>query len=150
VRITAKTDYAIRAAVELAFRQAGNGPPLKAESIAEAQAIPLPFLQIILADLRRYGLITSRRGIDGGWRLTRSANAITVADVVHAINGSIANIAGIGPEELDYRGAARSLKELWITLDDNVRGVLEGVTLADLAAGRFPGPPASSAATPAS
>jgi len=149
LRITAKTDYAIRALAELAWWQARSGPPLKAETIAEAQGIPLPFLQIILADLRRSGMIASRRGTEGGWRLTRPAQAITVADVVHAINGPIASVAGTSPDELEYRGAARPLKQLWITLDSSVRGVLETVTLADLAAGRLPGPPASSSPAPA-
>jgi Rrf2 family protein len=139
VRISAKTDYAIRAAVELASGQAPDGP-VTAEAIAEAQDIPLRFLLNILADLRRSGLVTSKRGTEGGWWLARPAADITVADVIRAIDGPLANVAGIRPEELGYRGSAASLKDLWIALRYSIRDVLETVTLADLATGALPKP----------
>lgn len=139
VRISAKTDYAIRAALELACAPAANGP-VTAEKIAEAQDIPLRFLLNILADLRRSGLVTSRRGTEGGWWLARPADGITVADVIRAIDGPLANVAGARPEELDYRGSAEPLKDLWVALRYSIRDVLETVTLADLATGALPKP----------
>lgn len=139
VRISAKTDYAIRAAVELASGQAAAGP-VTAEAIAEAQDIPLRFLLNILADLRRSSVVTSRRGTEGGWWLARPAADITVADVIRAIDGPLANVAGVRPEELDYRGSAAPLKDLWIALRYSIRDVLETVTLADLATGALPRP----------
>lgn len=144
VRISAKTDYAVRAAVELAAAEAATGAAgnglVTAEAIAEAQDIPLRFLLNILADLRRYGVVTSRRGTEGGWRLARPASAITVADIIRAIDGPLANVAGLRPEQLDYAGTARPLRELWIALRFSIRDVLENVTLADLAAGGLPAP----------
>ncbi|MBO0770769.1 MAG: Rrf2 family transcriptional regulator [Actinobacteria bacterium] len=162
MRISAKTDYAVRAAVELAAAEAagtaaaagtagtaaaagtvaggpGNGL-VTAEAIAQAQDIPLRFLLNILADLRRDGLVSSRRGTEGGWRLARPASAITVADVIRAIDGPLANVAGLRPEQLDYTGTAQPLRELWIALRFSIRDVLERVTLGDLAAGALPPP----------
>jgi Rrf2 family protein len=147
VRISAKTDYAVRAAVELAAAESavaaaggsGNGL-ITAEAIAEAQDIPLRFLLNILADLRRDGLVSSRRGTEGGWRLARPASAITVADIIRAIDGPLANVAGLRPEQLDYTGTAQPLRDLWIALRFSIRDVLEKVTLGDLAAGALPPP----------
>jgi Rrf2 family protein len=137
VRISAKTDYAVRAAVELAYAQGDEGL-VTADAIAEAQDIPLRFLLNILADLRRFGVVTSRRGTEGGWRLARAADEITVADVIRAIDGPLANVAGLRPEQLDYGGSAQPLRELWIALRFSIRDVLETVTLGDLAAGKLP------------
>ena len=135
MRISAKADYALRAALELAT--AGEGP-VKAERIAEAQGIPPKFLENILVELRRAGLAESTRGAQGGWRLAQPAEAIAVADVVRAVEGPLANIRGDLPEQTEYSGAARELREVWIALRAAMRGVLEETTLADVASGRLP------------
>jgi Rrf2 family protein len=136
VRITAKADYAVRAAAELAAAE-GEGP-LKGERIATAQDIPLKFLENILSELRTAGIVASRRGADGGYWLDRPAAEVTVADVLRAVEGPLASIRGTGPERLAYQGAAAALPRMWVALRANLRGVLEGVTLADLASGELP------------
>lgn len=135
VRVSARADYAVRAAVELAADPAGQR---NAESIAQAQDIPLKFLQTILCDLRRAGIVASRRGVDGGYRLGMPANGISVADVVRAVDGPLATVRGERPQDLSYSGAAETLRPLWVAMRASVRGVLENVTLADLAAGKLP------------
>jgi len=136
VRTTAKADYAVRAAVELAA--AGAGDPVKAEQISEAQSIPLNFLENILAELRRGGIVESRRGAAGGYLLGRPAEEITVADVIRAVEGPLANVRGVSPDLLEYEGSAERLRDVWVALRANVRGVLEQVTLADIAKGELP------------
>ncbi|WP_251093240.1 Rrf2 family transcriptional regulator [Streptomyces sp. Caat 7-52] len=147
MRISARADYAVRAVLELAVRQ-GNGP-VKAEEIAAVQDIPHKFLEGILGDLRRAGVVDSRRGGGGGYRLAREAASITVADVIRAVDGPIVSVRGERPTGLAYTGAARPLLPLWIALRANVRRVLEGVTLADLAADTLPDPVRALAAEPA-
>jgi Rrf2 family protein len=141
VRISAKTDYAIRAAAELAAAGTNPdaGPWVKTESVSNAQDIPLPFLLNIFAELRTAGLVRSRRGVDGGYQLARPAAEVTVADIIRAVDGPLANIAGSRPEDLEYSGAATALRDTWVALRATMRTVLEGVTLADLAAGKLPG-----------
>jgi len=135
VRVSAKADYAVRAAVELA----GAGETsLTAEAIAGRQEIPMPFLQKILHELRVAGLVSSQRGPDGGHRLARPASAVSVADILRAVEGPLAAVRGTPPESLAYRGAAEPLQDVWIALRTNMREVLEGVTLADLSAARLP------------
>jgi Rrf2 family protein len=135
VRVSAKADYAVRAAVELA----GAGEDyLTADVIAGRQDIPVPFLQKILHELRVAGIVGSQRGPDGGHRLARPAAGITVADVLRAVEGPLAAVRGEAPEALHYRGAAAPLQGVWIALRTNMRDVLEGVTLADLARARLP------------
>ncbi|MEU6285500.1 Rrf2 family transcriptional regulator [Streptomyces sp. NPDC047028] len=138
MRISAKTDYAIRAAVELASRSPA-GELVKAETVAEAQKIPLRFLLTILSELRHSGLVESRRGQDGGYRLARPAATIAVADVIRAIDGPLANVAGTRPEALELSGSAEPLREVWISLRSSIRAVLEHVTLADVVARDLPG-----------
>ena len=135
VRISAKTDYAVRAAAELAT--APDGQWVKTESVSNAQDIPLPFLLNILAELRTAGLVRSRRGVDGGYQLARAATTITVADVIRAVDGPLASIAGSRPEEVEYLGAAKALRDTWVALRATMRRVLQGVTLADLATGNL-------------
>ncbi|MFF5441117.1 RrF2 family transcriptional regulator [Streptomyces achromogenes] len=147
MRISARADYAVRAVLELAVRQ-GNGP-VKAEEIAAVQDIPHKFLEGILGDLRRAGIVDSRRGGGGGYRLARVAPSITVADVIRAVDGPIVSVRGERPTGLAYTGTARPLLPLWIALRANVRRVLEGVTLADLAADALPEPVRALAAEPA-
>jgi Rrf2 family protein len=135
VRVSAKADYALRAAIELAA--AGNGP-VKGERIAQAQEIPLKFLENILGDLRHAGVVRSQRGVDGGYWLAKPADEITVAEVVRAVEGPIANVRGVGPETVEYVGSAERLREVWIAVRANLRAVLEHVTIADLARGELP------------
>jgi Rrf2 family protein len=134
VRTTAKADYAVRAAVELA----AAGELVTAEHIARAQGIPVNFLENILRDLRRAGVVESRRGQQGGYALARPAEEISVADVIRAVEGPLANVRGHPPEELEYVGSAAKLRDVWVALRASVRSVLEQVTLAGLARGELP------------
>ncbi|HMF03669.1 MAG TPA: Rrf2 family transcriptional regulator [Acidimicrobiia bacterium] len=136
MRISAKADYAVRAAAELAAAPAGR--PVKGDQLAQAQAIPPKFLENILADLRNAGLVRTRRGAEGGYALTRAASEVSVADVMRAVEGPLAAVQGIRPESLHYAGAATRLPEVWIALRANLRAVLERVSLADLAAEALP------------
>jgi Rrf2 family protein len=136
VRISAKTDYAVRAGAELA---AAGGGPVKGEALAGAQAIPLKFLENILTDLRRAGLVRSQRGADGGYWLAKPAEDISVADVIRAVDGPLASVRGEPPEAIAYTGAAEALREVWFAVRANTRAVVEQVTLADLAAAKLPG-----------
>jgi Rrf2 family protein len=135
MRISAKADYAVRAALTLA---AADDPPTKGERIAEAQGIPLKFLENILIDLRQAGLVASQRGPDGGYRLDGDPARITVADVIRAVDGPLASVRGGRPEEAAYEGPAEGLQTVWIALRSGIRGVLEHVTLAEVVAGNIP------------
>jgi Rrf2 family protein len=136
VRVSAKTDYAIRAALELAA--APDDKPVKGERIAKAQAIPLRFLENILMQLRHAGLVESRRGADGGYRLARPASDVTLADVIRAIDGPLAGVSGVRPESLGFDGVAEPMRDVWIAVRASLRGVLERVTLADVVGGELP------------
>lgn len=135
MRTTAKVDYAVRAAVELAVH---GDAPVSAERIAEAQQIPANFLENILLDLRRAGIVDSRRGASGGYLLAKPAREIVVADIVRAVEGPLASVRGLSPDQLDYEGSAAPLRDVWVALRSAVRGVLEHVTLADIASGKLP------------
>ena len=136
MRVSAKTDYALRAALELAA--APDEKPVKGERIATAQTIPLRFLENILMQLRHAGLVESRRGAEGGYRLARPAGEVTLADVIRAIDGPLAGVSGARPETLDFTGVAEPMRDVWIAVRASLRGVLEGVTLADVVAGGLP------------
>ena len=136
MRVSAKTDYALRAALELAA--AADEKPVKGERIATAQAIPLRFLENILMQLRHAGLVESRRGAEGGYRLARPAAEVTLADVIRAIDGPLAGVSGARPETLDFVGVAEPMRDVWIAVRAALRGVLERVTLADVVAGGLP------------
>jgi Rrf2 family protein len=135
MRISARADYAVRAAVVLAA--AGDGPT-KGEAIAQAQSIPLKFLENILIDLRHAGLVRSQRGAEGGYWLARGPDKITVGEVIRAVDGPLASVRGEAPEDLTYQGAAEPLQQVWIAVRASLRSVVERVTLADVAAGRLP------------
>ena len=147
MKVSAKADYAVRAAAVLAAAQE-EGAPVKAEAIAEAQGIPLRFLENILGELRHAGMVSSQRGTDGGHRLARPASAITVADVMRAVEGPLAAVRGERPENVAYAGAAEPLQTVWIAVRQSLRQVVEHVTLADLAAGEIPPPVAGLADDP--
>ena len=136
MRITAKVDYAVRAAIELAG--ADRTHPVKGDRIAAAQDIPMKFLENILSELRRAGIIGSRRGSDGGYWLARPAKDVTVADIIRAGEGPLANVQGVRPEALQFTGTAVPLQRMWVCVRASLRSVLEHVTLADLVTGALP------------
>jgi Rrf2 family protein len=136
MRISAKVDYAVRAVVELAAAEGEK--PIKAERIANAQDIPLNFLENILGELRPAGGVRSHRGAEGGFRLARPPEEITVADVIRAVEGPLASVRGGPPEDANYAGAAAALLRVWIAVRVNLRRVAETVTIADIAADRLP------------
>src|SRR4030081_258226 len=135
MRISARADYAVRAAVELAA--ATDEKPVKAERIATAQDIPLNFLENILGELRHAGIVRSHRGAEGGFRLAKPADQLTVADVIRAVEGPLASVRGGPPEDAHYAGAAASLPRVWIAVRANLRRVVEQVTVADVAASKL-------------
>ncbi|MER5385464.1 Rrf2 family transcriptional regulator [Streptomyces sp. NPDC002688] len=136
MRISARADYAVRAALQLAASQ--DDGPLKAEAIADAQDIPHKFLEGILNDMRRGGLVLSQRGGNGGYRLAKPAESISIADVIRTVDGPLVSVRGVRPPDLSYTGPAQSLLPLWIALRSNVREILEGVSLADVASAQLP------------
>jgi Rrf2 family protein len=135
VRVTAKVDYALRALVELA---AADGTTVKGDHLSQSQQIPLKFLENILAELRRAGIVGSQRGADGGYRLQQPANEVSVADVIRAVEGPLADVHGTSPEALDPPGVAAPVKEVWLATRAALRSVLEVVTVGDIAAGQLP------------
>jgi Rrf2 family protein len=137
MRISAKVDYAVRAAVELAAADQG---PVKGDRIASDQDIPLRFLENILLDMRQAGLVRSQRGPEGGYWLARAAEDISVADVIRAVEGSLATVRGERAEALAFTGSAGPLQELWVAVRANLRAVLESVTLADIVDDSLPEP----------
>ena len=138
MRISAKVDYALRGLTELAALEAEHERAVTRDQMAGAQEIPIAFLENILLELKRGGIVRSVRGQQGGFRLARAADQITVADVIRTLDGPLASVRGLRPEELEYGGAAQSLPTVWVALRFRLREVLEGVTLADLVSGRLP------------
>src|ERR687888_1989525 len=136
MRISAKADYAVRAALELAAAPDGN--PVKGEYLSESQDIPLQFLEHILLELKHARLVRAKRGARGGYWLARPSEEITVADVIRAVEGPLANIQDSAPEATQYPGPAEHLRDVWIAVRANLRAVLEHITLADLTAGDLP------------
>jgi len=145
MHVSAKADYAVRAAAELAA--AGPGP-VKGDRIAEAQQIPLKFLENILIELRHAGIVRAQRGAEGGYWLARPAAEITLAEIIRAVEGPLANVRGERPESVRYGGPAERLQDVWIAVRANLRGVLESVTLADVAGGELPDEIASISSDP--
>lgn len=134
MRLSARVDYALRAMAELAAAEA----PRTVDQLAAAQKIPAKYLESILGELRRGGLLRSQRGPDGGHRLARPAAEISIADVIRALDGELANVRGNRPEHLTYSGAAAALQEVWIALRASERAILEGVSLAHVVSGEMP------------
>jgi Rrf2 family protein len=135
MHLTARADYALRATAEIAAAASG---PTKAEQIAQAQNIPLKFIENILSTLKHAGIVRSQRGVDGGYWLARPAAEITLAEVIRAVEGPLANVRGERPESTQYRGPAKPLREVWVAVRASLRTVLEEVTLADLVRGKLP------------
>jgi Rrf2 family protein len=136
MRVSAKSDYALRALIEIAGRTEGG--PVSAEEIGRLQDIPHGFLQAILADLRRAGVVVSQRGQSGGWRLGRSADEVTIADVIRAVDGPLVSVYGLRPEAVTYNDSAIVLQHVWIAARTSLRQVFESVTIQHLADGKLP------------
>lgn len=135
VHISAKTDYAVRALLTVA---AHEDSPVSVVDLARMQDLPRKFLESILGDLRRAGMVRSQRGAFGGYVLARPAAQITVGDVFRAVDGPLAEVRGLRPQQASYDGAAEHLQVLWVALRSSLRSVLDETTLADLLAGRLP------------
>ncbi len=136
MRVSAKSDYALRALIELAVRP--DGMPVSAEELGRLQGIPHGFLQAILADLRRAGVVLSQRGQSGGWRLAKESAEVTVADVIRAVDGPLVSVHGERPEAISYNDSAETLQLVWIAARSSLREVCEAVTIHDLADRRLP------------
>ena len=145
MHISAKAEYAMRALLTLA---AADGGPMTADRLATAQELPVKFLENILVDLRRSGLVRSQRGNEGGYRLARPADEITVAEVLRIVDGPLAEVRGERPGQSNYEGAAEHLQDVWIAARAALRSVFEHVSLADIARGKLPARIAKMAADP--
>ncbi|HXN38928.1 MAG TPA: Rrf2 family transcriptional regulator [Solirubrobacteraceae bacterium] len=136
MHVTAKADYAVRAIVELA--NSSQDSPRKVDEVAQAQNIPVSFLENILTQLRSSGIVRSQRGPEGGYWLAHPANEVTLAQIIRAVEGPLVGVRGQRPEEIEYIGSAESLKQVWVALRANLRKVLEHVTVAQVATGELP------------
>jgi len=136
MRVSAKSDYALRALIELAGQS--DGSPVSAEEIGRLQDIPHGFLQAILADLRRAGVVMSQRGQSGGWRMARDPDTVTVADVIRAVDGPLVSVYGLRPEAVEYNESAEVLQLVWIAARSSLREVFEQVTIRSLADRKLP------------
>jgi Rrf2 family protein len=135
VRVTAKVDYAVRALLELAV---ANDGPVKGERIAQAQEIPLKFLENILIDLRHANIVRAQRGAEGGYWLARPASEVTLGEIIRAVEGPLASVRGEPPEDVSYTGAAENLRTVWVAVRASLRAVVDELTLADVVADRLP------------
>ncbi|HEX3434822.1 MAG TPA: Rrf2 family transcriptional regulator [Solirubrobacteraceae bacterium] len=136
MHVTAKADYAVRAVVELA--DSAQDAPRKVDDIAQAQAIPVSFLENILTQLRSSGIVRSQRGPEGGYWLAQPSAEVSLAQIIRAVEGPLVGVRGQRPEEIEYVGSAEALAQVWIALRSNLRKVLENVTVADVSAGKLP------------
>jgi Rrf2 family protein len=136
MHVTAKADYAVRAVIELA--NSDQSSPRKVDEVAQAQGIPVSFLENILTQLRSAGVVRSQRGPEGGYWLAKPAEEMNLAQVIRAVEGPLVGVRGQRPEEIEYVGSAESLQQVWIALRANLRKVLEHVTVAEVAAGKLP------------
>ena len=136
MRVSAKIDYALRALAELAAAE--PGVPIKGGALARAQGIPVRFLENILAELRASGIVASRRGAEGGYWLARPSGEVAIAEVIRVLEGPLANVQGVRPDEVSFDGPAATLREVWVATRAGMRSVLDAVTLADVASGKLP------------
>lgn len=136
MRVSARTDYALRALIEMA-RSAEAGA-VSADELGRRQEIPSGFLQAILADLRKAGMVRSQRGPSGGWRMDRTAEDISVADVIRAVDGPLVSVYGLRPEAVEYNDRADVLQHVWIAARRSLRDVFEHVSIQELADQRLP------------
>jgi Rrf2 family protein len=138
MRVSAKADYALRALIEMANPVDGDGRPVSAEELGRRQDIPHNFLQAILADLRKSGIVIAQRGQSGGWRLAKDASDVTVADVIRAVDGPLVSVYGLRPEAVSYNDTATVLQHVWIAARRSLRDVFEQVSIQQLADGKLP------------
>ena len=136
VNISAGVDYAVRALCTLAASDRG----LTATELAESQDLPHKFLEGILTELSRSGVVVSHRGIDGGYRLARPAGQIALADVIAPLVETLVQVRGVRPEDVIYLGAPLHLATVWDGLRECVQSELERVTIADIVSGEVPTP----------
>jgi Rrf2 family protein len=136
VRVSAKSDYALRALIEIAARS--DGTAVSAEELGRLQDIPRGFLQAILADLRRADILVSQRGQAGGWRMVRDPGTVSVADVIRAVDGPLVSVYGLRPESVTYNDSAQALQHVWIAARSSLREVFEHVTIKALATQQLP------------
>lgn len=136
MRVSAKSDYALRALIEIAAQS--DGTALSAEELGRRQEIPRGFLQAILADLRRADIVMSQRGQAGGWRLARDPADVTVADVIRAVDGPLVSVYGVRPEAVTYNDSAKVLQHVWIAARTGLREVFESVSIKALATKQLP------------
>ena len=138
MNLSKRGEYALRALIDLGIARELGRPILPIGEIAEHERIPVKFLEQILLDLKHAGLVASQRGADGGYWLARPPEEITLAEVIRSVEGPIANVRGVGPQDVEYVGSAEKLRDVWIAVRANLRSVLEEVTLADIAHGKLP------------
>jgi Rrf2 family protein len=136
MHITAKADYAVRAVVELS--DSNQHEPRKVDDVAQAQSIPVSFLENILTQLRSSGIVRSQRGPEGGYWLAHPPDEVNLAQIIRAVEGPLVGIRGQRPEEIEYSGSAEALQSVWVAVRANLRKVLEHVTVADVASGKLP------------
>jgi Rrf2 family protein len=136
MHVTAKADYAVRAVVELVGSKQES--PRKVDDVAQAQGIPVSFLENILTQLRSSGIVRSQRGPEGGYWLARPADTLNLAQIIRAVEGPLVGVRGQPPEEIEYTGSAEALQQVWIAVRANLRMVLEHVTVAEVSAGKLP------------
>ncbi len=136
MRVSAKSDYALRALIEMAGGDSGR--PVSAEELGRRQEIPHGFLQAILADLRKSGVVVSQRGQSGGWRLARPASEVSVADVIRAVDGPLVSVYGLRPESVEYNDSAAVLQHVWIAARHALRDVFEQVSIEQLSTAQLP------------
>ena len=136
MRVSAKSDYALRALIEMAARR--DGRAVSAEELGRLQEIPHGFLQAILADLRKAGIVISQRGQSGGWRMGRDPESVSVADVIRAVDGPLVSVYGLRPEAVSYNESAEVLQHVWIAARRSLRDVFEHVSIQDLADQQLP------------
>lgn len=136
MRVSTKSDYALRALIELAAEQGDKA--ITADELGRRQDIPHGFLQSILGDLRKAGILLAQRGQSGGWRMARPADEVTIADVIRAVDGPLVSVYGVRPESVEYNGRAEVLKPIWVAARDALREVLEAVTIAQLTSAELP------------
>jgi len=138
VDISARTDYAIRALLMLAQEAQSQGIPISADQLAQRQNLPRKFLEAILGELRRAGIVVSQRGAGGGYTLSRPAVRISLGDIFRAVDGPLAEVRGLRPHETSYDGVAEHLPVVWVAVRASLRRVLDGTSLEQLLTGDLP------------
>jgi len=134
MRLSGRIDYAVRAAVELAAR----GGVVRLDDIAEAQNLPTDYVRVAMGDLRRAGIVASKRGHDGGYSLNKPADLVSLADIIRAVDGPLTEVRGERPDAVHYTGASEPLSDVWLALRANERLILEGVSLAHIVNAELP------------